>query len=437
MSTTSNHNCMENNCDGKKNHELNLTCNYCSSSWYFDCIESKSEIKSLLSLLKCVEDMLPNDVLDIDSTINSLFNIDSVFLFVCPTCKSNDSYTAMKVKLNSKISTLKAEKKKISEDNFTLTESLNIERENVLQLTSRLDAKSIPSGSTSVISSPVTSIQQIADVDRRLKIVENFVSGFNKNDNTTTNIRDSVNNNDVAEIYEIYVSKFPPTTTCDDIVQRIVDKLKLNRGVFDVTRLLRHKANIKKLSFVSFKVSTLNKEVFESIIDKNIWSPQYNVSKFVPKLNPNKKINTKKSAKTSNMKINNVKKKIKNINNEILHNKKKNDKHCILNVQQMTDLEPTHSNNDNKNQSKSIFNNNNNRRYNHTISHQSHNSITPPTMMNNYMYPVNQNNHNGYQNFWQMQSYHHPNLLYQNHMIHPSMQLQPMLYGGIPMNYQH
>lgn len=89
----------------------------------------------------------------------------------------------------------------------------------------------------------------------------------------------------VNYIYEIYFSKFTPNTTFDDIRNLITDKPLLNHGAFEAVKLVRREAKLDKLSFVSFKISTTNKTVYDSSIKNDVWSPNSCATKFVLKQN--------------------------------------------------------------------------------------------------------------------------------------------------------
>lgn len=116
-------------------------------------------------------------------------------------------------------------------------------------------------------------------------------------------------NNDVLEVHEIYVSKFPPSTSCEDIIQLITKKLLLNSGVYKVIKLVRRNLNMNNLSFVSFKISTLNKHVYDLIINSDIWSPDHSAVKFVSKIKIKPISGAQKQNKKPNNKIANFKNK--------------------------------------------------------------------------------------------------------------------------------
>lgn len=327
MSSSSDHSCTEKGCDGAKFYGLNLTCNYCLSPCYFECISYRPEIKNLLSLLnlKKIKGSDGNiqyaEVDKISMFVKSMFELDSVFLFVCPVCKSKESFNDIKKSLNTKknqLSVSKSEIKKISKQNEDLKVSLENETTKVLQLTDELSAKTKqPIDVSENIKETDTSysIQQIASIDRRLQIIEETISALPTNNSiidltesnnliTTATKTKSNSTEYCVNVFEIHISKFPTSTTCDNVKRLICDKLRLRNDIFEVIKLVRPNAKLNKLTFVSFKISTENKAVFDSIMDENIWSPHFTVAKFINKQKPKQNI---KSVQNNNKNNNNNK----------------------------------------------------------------------------------------------------------------------------------
>lgn len=86
-----------------------------------------------------------------------------------------------------------------------------------------------------------------------------------------TNETQQVNN----DVYTIHVSKFPLDTTNDDITQHIMNNTDIiHDEAFKVERL-----NSKASDYVSFKISTLSKHMYLSIM--SIWEPLYKARDFV------------------------------------------------------------------------------------------------------------------------------------------------------------
>lgn len=94
-----------------------------------------------------------------------------------------------------------------------------------------------------------------------------------------------------GDVYEIFVTKFHPTTTCSDIEQFIIGKTSIAAQKFAVKKLIRSKVNIEKLTFVSFKIITLDRTVFNTILDDKVWAPNFNASVFTSKSSDKKKNN--------------------------------------------------------------------------------------------------------------------------------------------------
>lgn len=405
------HNCADKGCKGLKFNGLNLTCNYCLMPCFFDCIED--EIGSLLSLLNIDLDNIDgvskyDKIKDISTNIKSLF-YESLFVFVCPLCKQKDSYFDLNLKLitkNDSIKLLKSENKKHLKEIENINASLKAETENVLHLTAQLATTTSNASKSTVISNSTESSDSlhIANLNSRLKIVEDFLSHFPKLDSINSNDIQSISsipvvqaNNEAIKVHEIYISKFPPQTSCEDIIKLITEQLLLNSGVFNVVKLVRRNLNLKKLSFVSFKISTMNKQVFDSIINSDIWSPDYSAVKFISKTKPKSGAN-KQIMKPINKK-DNIKNQAKIISKVNIKNKNKNKTNNIIKTKSTMD---TNIQNYNKNKS------------NKNTNYCNSNSIFP-----NHFDNIN----SMYQNFQQMKNYHQPPILRPTY-IHPNYLMQ-------------
>lgn len=84
----SNHKCHEADCNGSRLYGMNLKCNRCNNIFYFDCMASRSESKALLTLLNYSDKNNQKQTVRAASKLKELFHANSVFEFVCPSCKS-------------------------------------------------------------------------------------------------------------------------------------------------------------------------------------------------------------------------------------------------------------------------------------------------------------------------------------------------------------
>lgn len=81
-------------------------------------------------------------------------------------------------------------------------------------------------------------------------------------------------------VYSVHVSKFPIGTSPGDISTIILEKSKIdNPDVFKI-ETMRTKIRFWNKKFVSFKISTLQKEYYDVIIEKNLWGPEHTVRDF-------------------------------------------------------------------------------------------------------------------------------------------------------------
>lgn len=88
--------------------------------------------------------------------------------------------------------------------------------------------------------------------------------------------------------FELYLSKFKPTESEENIKSFILANSSVKNGsFFNVKKLIRHKAKLNNLNFVSFKISTDDKEVYNSLSDPKLW-PNLTIKQFERKAVENK-----------------------------------------------------------------------------------------------------------------------------------------------------
>lgn len=78
-------------------------------------------------------------------------------------------------------------------------------------------------------------------------------------------------------IEEIYISRFPTTTTCEDIEHYIAQRITVDRETLKIHRLTKKHQDITELTFLSFKIET-SKTIASSLL-KNVFWPTHVVVK--------------------------------------------------------------------------------------------------------------------------------------------------------------
>lgn len=89
------HKCHESDCVGAQLHGLKLECCRCDNNYFFDCMASRPEIKTLLGLVNYTDKNNQKQIDKASKKFMEIFNCDSVFEFVCPSCK-NDTQNSFK-----------------------------------------------------------------------------------------------------------------------------------------------------------------------------------------------------------------------------------------------------------------------------------------------------------------------------------------------------
>ena len=79
----------------------------------------------------------------------------------------------------------------------------------------------------------------------------------------------------------IYISKFQPNTTCEDIKKHISKTTNVASSDFSVSLLANKRIlRSKHLTYVSFKVSTSIQSVYDTILNEQVWHPHFSAVPF-------------------------------------------------------------------------------------------------------------------------------------------------------------
>lgn len=173
----SDHHCTDSNCSGSKLHGLNLTCYKCFRPYFFECLAKRPEIIEIVKLLE-IDDTKNCLQTKVDKAINSLtklFDTESVFEFICPSCKNDDLNNDIKQKYKSQIDELK---KQITTEKSRATRAENKNKKLQQQLTDIQASNNLGLHST---KNDLTSNETIEKLHNK---IENFKSVINDVKNT-------------------------------------------------------------------------------------------------------------------------------------------------------------------------------------------------------------------------------------------------------------
>lgn len=308
------HKCNESNCKGEKLYGLKLKCSRCENEGFFDCLASRPEIKHLCSLINYKDSSDGRKQTNkAEKTLKILFAKDSVFHYLCTSCKAvapqtqqasevdSDSITQNEIidELKSRVSSLEiviSDLKKQLISQLSIGERLTSaykecmtdlarnkeEIGNVLKSLEFPGTSSTVSAGTSMSSSKpvkcknndllISPTIDLSDTLSSSDPIENLLLPPPKS-KQLKNMRQLTANNE-TKMYEIYLSKFALQQTCDAIEKYIVEKTPIsNASHFNVEK-------IKHKSFSAFKITVLKKEINDLILDENLWSPNYSASPF-------------------------------------------------------------------------------------------------------------------------------------------------------------
>lgn len=221
-----------------------LSCTNCQSKLYFNCIAQRKGGVQLLQTFGLYDSGNDTHIDDYAKSVafKTAFGLTSLIGYVCQTCRAEFKST------NEKVFAARAEINDMNNRIARVRESLSMPNtdQNAQQSTSKDD----------------------------LSHVRPEQSNQNKS-------LGHLNQSKRQSVYSIFVPKFPAETTVDEIVGRILDKTDIdNPGLFKVEqiRMKKWKNSVKK--FVSFKISTLTKELFDKIICDSVWGPNHTACLF-------------------------------------------------------------------------------------------------------------------------------------------------------------
>lgn len=359
------HSCHEEKCTGPKYGGLNITCGMCLFPCYYDCLSTRDEFKHLMKHMK-IETIEDNDQKKLNEAhvkIKSLFGINSIFEFICPSCKgtlNNTTIYDMKKKLEQNYDELQSEYDELKKENRTMKtqntkitneltkikaklydegvqmksqqlgtntneyeselaimrsqidqknremESFSDELKTILATQQsclekfKLESENAIKGSvdllnklSSCISNSEVRVEEIDDdvvikVPSQVNQVQNLDPGFHGENLRQKNVKKphpfnkpstSRWNSDQSnvkkseyhtELYEIHISPFELSVDSEQIIQHILTNTKIGARSFSVQRLGGYGLG---RSFISFKVSTLDREANNAILSEELWTP--------------------------------------------------------------------------------------------------------------------------------------------------------------------
>lgn len=316
------HDCLLAGCVGKKYDGSSFTCNRCLRPFFYDCLDSRNEVKNLMNMISNVTTKTPMKLI---SKIKLIFGNESIFETICPKCKSNGNFTDH---LNQWKENAEADyKKNIDESNIEI-DRLNKKCENLELINANLNQKIIDleTGKSDINMDSMTNEEGTTQIDdiynkinNKLKceitevlkdMEQRFQNQFDEmkrnmidhvspkrkrvifqpnNDmvmtpktsrinNTQLKPPDKTENNDIESsdgIYRIHVSRFHINTTELDIQKHILDNTNIsNVDTFKIHKLVSQREE-NKSKYVSFKITTLKREDYMKIINENIWLPDF------------------------------------------------------------------------------------------------------------------------------------------------------------------
>lgn len=307
------HECLLAGCVGKKFDGSSFTCNRCLRPFFYDCLETRSEVKYLMGMISTVNTKTPMKMI---TKIKLIFNSESIFETICPKCKSNGSFTEH---INQWKESTENEYKRNIDESIAESDRLNKKCENLELINANLNQKIIDleTDKTDIhMDSMRNDVESPQNDDMYNKIKSDITVAMNEmeqrfqnqidemkknmgeqlspkrvvlnpnNEMKTTPKTSRVNNillrppdniekESSEDIYMIHLSRFHINTTEKDIKKHIMNNTNItNAETFRVNKLVSQKEENRK-NYVSFKITTLNRDDYDKIMNENIWLPDF------------------------------------------------------------------------------------------------------------------------------------------------------------------
>lgn len=325
------HDCGARQCKGTKYDGAYLTCSQCSKKVYCECMNAKKEILQLMNALQNVN-MNANTPTRLQIKIKALFHSESVLNFTCLKCMQidktseiinkiqkeyGDKYDSIIQSKEEEIVILKERYAQLEQSNLELHQrvnEINLNEQNVINMDisdkteNENDISRILKAINGQLGQKICDNISImtSDIEARIKLefeklqMEIQAGNFEQErkrkkpqgeiNNTPKTSENNKENekvrklkppilpvNDNKDVYEIHVSKFDTKTTERDIESFIMEKTKIRyKELFKVTKL-NGKVDDMERNYKTFKITTLNREVYGLIINERVWKPDFEV----------------------------------------------------------------------------------------------------------------------------------------------------------------
>lgn len=310
------HCCVTNNCTGETYLGWNFCCRFCHNEIMIECLRSQDEsrTKTILQLFGLIKQVtLTNGSIGWEvvnnpesfSMLKKIFNENSPFGLACQRCAAKFDTNGVSIN-ESAASTDTDVSTNANRTSNALNSSINLMDMSIVDFQEGL-VDSIRNVVKELIDNPVLPDSKVTIRKRRNVITPLQAESSSSHDSTHT-INDSVSPisqivTPVNGIFAIHISKASKDATIDDIIALIMSKSNLSAASFKVETLRNRRFKGNNREFSSFKISTLTRETFDTILDANIWKPDLIAKPFVynnllKKPNTSNTVNTQKDGKS-------------------------------------------------------------------------------------------------------------------------------------------
>lgn len=323
----SKHSCIW-SCNGSRFEGLSIYCKSCSHPWFLECLPSNHEVVELLNILNLKVGTINQQAKERAYTaLRTIFGQNEMFEFKCPNCIINiptkiqqlestheaDLKTIIELKeeidrLNGTITNVEANltqsvkfnseyQQQIDQLKKQLDETINAKMDfteeraatigELHELLEKYNAKICNQfENCSNFSDMSQELKRKKTIDQRETITAvnsghratNVNAGAPQNSfapiNDTNDLKPPTIVKENKSIYEIHLSEFDIGTTIDDIVRYIMQRTTIIMPDLFNVEMLPIEKKIDRES-VSFKISTLKRNIYNEIMNQAIWSPNF------------------------------------------------------------------------------------------------------------------------------------------------------------------
>lgn len=293
------HCCEDLNCPNLANN-MNLKCAQCNKKFSAVCLANFSEMSTFFNKFGLFHKDGTVQLSEVRwSAIQCVTGPSSIISFTCTKC-SNEISNNLQV-----VNELKTQ--------LTLWEMKYDALNNLLkEQRDELIAVKLDQNLNSTISSQNIEIPSMSFVNtqpRRARINKTDTNNNEQDKEIKNKTTDSIANEQIKlktrkhekSVFSIHVSRFPIDTKPETVTELIINKTSIDNPDLFKVEIMNKNRRFMKSKYASFKISTLKKEMFNEIMNEDIWQPDYLAREFEDRVGARQLKNEINKSKTNKL----------------------------------------------------------------------------------------------------------------------------------------